>query len=99
MAEQFGMMPDALRGVAGDVGDIGSEVAEVMASLRAQIGGEAADAACAITHGDAASFWTSYGGLAQNVESLAGTISQVADDLGWAANIFGQFDQGSAVGA
>ena len=46
----------ALRGVAGDLGEVSSRVKAVMASLRAQVAGEAAGIACALAPGDATSF-------------------------------------------
>jgi Excreted virulence factor EspC, type VII ESX diderm len=99
MAARLGVTPGALRGVGRDVGEIGFEVAQVVASLRAQFAGEAAGAACAITQGDAASFWASCGDSEQKGASLAGAINQLGDSLGRAANIFEQSDQGSARGA
>jgi hypothetical protein len=56
MAEQFGVMPPELRGVAGGLGEVSSRIKAVMASFRAQIAAEGAGIACALTAGDANSF-------------------------------------------
>lgn len=100
MAEQFGMTPE-LRGVARDAGEIASEVAAVMASLRAKIAGVAPGAACVISEGDAKDFWSWCDQVEQvgdSPQSLPNSISQLGDDLGRAADIFEGSDQGSVHG-
>jgi hypothetical protein len=104
MPEQlsFRVMPDALSGVAGDVGEIGCEVAQVMGLLRAQIAGVAPGAACVITDGDANNFWSWCDQLEQvggeSPQSLPNAISRLGDDLGRAADVFEESDQGGAHG-
>jgi hypothetical protein len=94
MAGRFGIAPDVVRRVVGDVDEIGAELAEIVASLRAEIGGEAVGAACALTPGDAISFWTPCSDLERQGESLAEVISELGDFLGRAVSIFEQSDRG-----
>jgi hypothetical protein len=101
-AGQFGVEPDELRGVSARVGEIGSEVAAVMVSLRAKIAGVAPGASCVMTEGDANDFWSWCDQVEQvgdSPQSLPNSINQLGDDLGRAADIFERSDAGSAHGA
>jgi uncharacterized protein YukE len=90
------VIPAELRGVAGGVSETGSQVAEVMASLRAQIIGESAGTACAFTAGDANSFHSHCGQLEQAGGALAGVINDLGDALSRAADVFEESDRGNA---
>jgi uncharacterized protein YukE len=56
VAEKFGVTPSELRAVAGELGECSSRIKAKIAALRAQIAGEGAGIACALTAGDAATF-------------------------------------------
>lgn len=105
MADDFMAIPPELRAGADAVAEIGSRVAAVMASLQAQVAGEAAGAAYALTPGDASSWWsrwdggdaTGSGGKSaqpddQLGDSLAGKITKLAATLRRDAGIFEQSD-------
>jgi uncharacterized protein YukE len=103
MADQFEVTPDALRHAAHGADEIGSAVAEEMASLRAKIAGVAPGASCVIEQGDANNFWSWCDQVEQvggrSPRSLPNSINQLGDDLGRAADVFEESDQGSAYGA
>jgi uncharacterized protein YukE len=95
VAEQFRAQPDALHGVARDVGEVSSRVKALMASLRAQIAGEGAGIACALTTGDAASFHVNCEHVQTTVDPAdTGVLDYWANYLGQAADVFQRSDQG-----
>jgi uncharacterized protein YukE len=96
MAKQFRVEPDELRGVAGHLDEVSSQIKEVMASLRAQIAGEGAGIACALAPGDAASFHAQFDHVQTTVDPAdTSVLDYWADYLTRAANTFQQSDQGS----
>jgi hypothetical protein len=93
MVEQFGVMPPELRGVAGDLGEVSSRMKAVMASLRAQLAGEGAGIACALTAGDANSFHAQFDHVHTTVDPAdTGVLDYWADHLGHAADVFQRSD-------
>jgi uncharacterized protein YukE len=93
MAEQFRVTPPELRGVAGDLGEVSSQVKQVMASLRAQLAGESAGIACALTAGDANSFHAQCDHVQTTVDPAdTGVLDYWANYLGQAADVFQRSD-------
>jgi uncharacterized protein YukE len=91
MAEQFGVTPDELRGTSREVADASSRVKGVMASLRAHIGSEGADA---LVPGDTKSFWHQYDSVRDAVDPAATNfLDHLADHLRRAADHFERSDQ------
>ena len=95
MAEQFEVKPDELRGVAGDLGEVSARMKAVMGSLRAQLAGEGAGIACALTAGDANSFHAQCDHVHTTVDPAdTGVLDYWANYLGHAADVFQRSDQG-----
>jgi hypothetical protein len=95
VAEQFGVTPPELRGVSGDLGEVSSRIKAVMASLRAQLAGEGAGIACAVTAGDASSFHAHCDHVRTTVDPAdTGVLDYWANYLGHAADVFQRSDQG-----
>jgi hypothetical protein len=95
VAEQFGVTPPALLGVAGDLGEVSSQIKAVMASLRAQLAGEGAGIACALAPGDANSFHAQCDHVHTTVDPAdTGVLDYWANYLGHAADVFQRSDQG-----
>ena len=93
MAEQFGVTPPELRSVAGDLGEVSSQIKAVMASLRAQIAGEGAGIACALSAGDASSFHAHCDHVHTTVDPAdTGVLDYWANYLGQAADVFQRSD-------
>ncbi len=87
MAEQFGVTPDELRSVSGDLHDVSSQMKGVMSTLRAQVDGEGAGGE-AIAAGDTNSFWAQFDWAGGSVDAKTGLLDYYHDYLGRAANTF-----------
>ena len=89
MADQFGVSPDQVRKVAGGVGGVGADLAELVSELRAEVG----DGGDALTHGDASSFWQQLNSLTAAMEDQAKWLTGLGDNLGVVANSAQSSDQ------
>jgi hypothetical protein len=99
MAEQFGVTPDELRSVSGDLHEVSSRVKQVIATLRGQIAGEGAGASCAIAPGDSNSFRDQYDHVEGSIDPAdTSVLDYWADYLKRAADVFQQSDESLGLG-
>jgi uncharacterized protein YukE len=89
MAEQFRVSPDQVRKVAGGVGGVASDFAELVSDLRAEVGG----GGDALTEGDASSFWQQLNSLTGAMADQAKWLRGLGDNLGVVANSAQSSDQ------
>jgi len=95
MAEEFGVTPGELRGVAGELGEVSARMKAVMGSLRAQLAGEGAGTGCALAAGDADSFHAQCEHVQSTVDPAdTGVLDYWAKHLKRAADVFQASDQG-----
>jgi hypothetical protein len=78
MADEFRVSPDQVREVAGNLHGVGSDLAELVSDLRAEVG----DGGDALTHGDASSFWQQLHSLTGAMEDQAKWLTGLGDNLG-----------------
>jgi hypothetical protein len=89
MADQFGASPDQVRKVAGGLHGVGSDFAELVSELRAEVG----DGGDALTNGDASSFWQQLNSLTAAMADQAKWLTGLGDNLGVVANSAQSSDQ------
>src|ERR1700722_16398865 len=95
MADEFMARHDEIHAVAGDLGEVSSRIKAVMGSLRAQLAGEGAGIACALTAGDATSFHAQFEHGQSTVDpDDTGVLDYWANHLKDAADVFQHHDQG-----
>jgi hypothetical protein len=78
-----------VRKVAGGVGGVGSDFAELVSDLRTEVG----DGGDALTDGDANSFWQQLNSLTAAIADQAKWLTGLGDNLGVVANSAQSSDQ------
>ena len=98
MVEQFGVEPDELRSVAGDLGEVSSRIAAVLSSLAAQLAGEGAawghDSLGQQFANGANGYLVQRNWVAGSVEAKTNLLDYYSAQLRNAANIFERSDHG-----
>jgi hypothetical protein len=89
MAEQFRAVTDQVRKVADGLHGVGSDFAELVSVVRAEVGG----GGDALTEGDASSFWQQLNSLTGAMEDQAKWLSGLGDHLGVVADSAQSADQ------
>jgi uncharacterized protein YukE len=95
VAGEFRAEPDELRAVAGDLSGASARIKAVIGSLRAQLAGESAGTACALSAGDTNSFHAQCEHVQSTVDPAdTGVLDLWANHLKHAADVFEESDQG-----